>query len=86
MQNPQIKFKYADYLQLPDQDRRELIDGDFYVVPSPNVRHQRISGNLGVILRDFVRENGLGEVLWAPMDVVLYREADLMRRDEVWLS
>ena len=27
--NPQVKFTYGHYLQLPEGDRRELIDGDF---------------------------------------------------------
>ena len=39
MQGTQVKFTYRDYLQLPEQDRRELIGGDFHAVPSPSVRH-----------------------------------------------
>lgn len=74
-QNPQIRFTYEDYLLLPEGDRRELIDGDFHVVPSPNVWHQRASKKLGIILSDFVDRNRLGEVLFAPMDVVLSAES-----------
>ena len=85
MQNPQIKFTYSDYLLLPEQDRRELIDGDFYVVPSPNVRHQNIARDLGVILWDFVRTSDLGVVLWAPMDVVLSEE-NVVQPDILFIS
>ena len=45
-----LKFTYRHYCQLPEGDRRELIEGDFYVVPAPNVRHQRISSELGLRL------------------------------------
>ena len=75
MQNPQIKFTYRDYLLLPEQDRRELIEGDFYAVPAPSFRHQTISRDLGTLLWDFVKTNNLGVVLWAPVDVVLSEES-----------
>ena len=84
-QNPQIKFSYSDYLLLPEQDRRELIDGDFYVVPSPSVRHQNITRNLSHILWDFVRTNNLGVVLSAPMDVVLSEE-NVVQPDILFIS
>ena len=85
MQKPQIRFTYRDYLLLPEQDRRELIEGDFHVAPSPSVRHQVILANLGTILRHFVRGNTLGEVLWAPMDVVL-SEDNVVQPDILFVS
>ena len=71
MENPKIKFTYRDYLLLPEQDRRELIEGDFHMAPAPNIRHQTISLNLGRILANFVRDSGLGNVFLAPTDVAL---------------
>jgi len=47
MQKSQIKFTYRDYLLLPELDKRELIEGDFFMVPAPNIKHQEIVGNLG---------------------------------------
>ena len=85
MQGTQVKFTYRDYLQLPEQDRRELIGGDFHVVPSPSVRHQAVSANLGVALRDFVGRNRLGVVLWAPMDAMLSDE-DVVQPDILFVS
>ena len=42
-----IKLTYDDFLLFPDDGKRhELIDGEHYVTPSPNVRHQDISGRL----------------------------------------
>ena len=75
MQSQKLKFTYRHYCQLPEGDRRELIEGDFYVVPAPNVRHQTIAANLGMVLRQFARRNRLGTVLWAPTDVLLSQES-----------
>ncbi|MDA1347365.1 MAG: Uma2 family endonuclease [Chloroflexi bacterium] len=75
MQNTKLKFTCRDYLLLPEGDRRELLEGDFYVVPGPSFRHQTISRNLGRLLWEFVRRNGLGQVVWAPFDVVLSPES-----------
>ncbi len=85
MLNPQIKFRYKDYLQLPEQDRRELIGGDFYVVPAPSFRHQHIVANLGLILSGYIRAKAIGEVLWAPFDVVL-SEHDVVQPDILYIS
>ncbi len=85
MQNPQIKFTYRDYLLLPEQDRRELIYGDFYLLPSPSTRHQFILASLGVNLVSFVRGNALGVVVWAPMDVVL-SDLNVVQPDILYIS
>lgn len=63
---------YADLAAFPDDGlRRELIDGELIVSPSPLVRHQRLVGFLHLRLAGFVEANGGGEVFIAPMDVVL---------------
>lgn len=85
MQKPQVKFRYKDYLQLPEQDRRELIGSDFYVVRAPSFRHQHIVANLGLILRGYVRANSMGDVLWASFDVVL-SEHDVLQPDILFIS
>ena len=39
--NPRARLTYDDFLLFPDEWRRhELIDGEHYVMPLPNVRHQ----------------------------------------------
>ena len=85
MLNPRIKFTYRDYLLLPEGDRRELVDGDFYMVPSPSFRHQNISTNLGRALANYVLDNSLGIVLWAPMDVV-FTDKDVVQPDIMFIS
>ena len=68
-----IKLTYEDYRNAPESEREryELYEGELLMVPSPNEYHQRILGNLGFILRTFVKEHGLGSVYFAPLDVVL---------------
>jgi Uma2 family endonuclease len=75
MQSARLKFTYRDYLLLPEGDRRELIEGDFFITPVPNIRHQVISRNLGIRLWEHVDTNGLGQVFLAPTDVVLSPES-----------
>ena len=85
MQSTRLKFTYRDYLLLPEGDRRELIEGDFYVVPAPSFRHQIISRNLGNILWEFVRGRSLGQVVSAPTDVVLSPES-VVQPDILFIS
>ena len=66
------KLTYEDYCLLPDDGRRhEIIDGEHYVNPAPNVRHQRIVRRLLMTLATFAEERNLGEVFCSPIDVVL---------------
>ncbi len=63
---------YEDYAALPDDGRRyEIHEGELSVTPSPGTRHQQISANLSDVLRAHVKAHALGEVLYAPLDVIL---------------
>lgn len=65
------KLTYEDYVLLPDDGRRhEIIDGEHFVSPSPNTRHQRISKRFTAALLP-CEHAGLGELFYAPYDVVL---------------
>lgn len=68
----QTGLTYADLAAFPDDGlRRELIHGELIVTPSPLVRHQRLVGFLFLRLAGHVERHGGGEVLLAPMDVLL---------------
>ncbi|HKV50998.1 MAG TPA: Uma2 family endonuclease, partial [Gemmatimonadaceae bacterium] len=54
--------------------RYELVDGELLVTPGPSGRHQRIALELGVLLRDYVRRQNLGEVRLGPGEVALESE------------
>jgi hypothetical protein len=80
------KLTWEDYLAIPpDGKRHELIDGEHYVSPAPNIRHQRLVRRLFVVLEELVRRNGLGEVFFAPVDVRV-SEVDVVQPDILFLS
>ena len=68
---PTTKLSYEDYCKTPDDERWELLDGELSMAPPPTIAHQRISGNLYFLLRTYVDRMGLGDVMYAPVDVVL---------------
>ena len=83
-----VRFTYEDLEQFPDDNkRRELIDGEVYVTPAPNIRHQRVVGNLYRLIGNFLEENPLGEVFVAPADVIFSeKDDDVAEPDLIYLS
>lgn len=80
------KFTYEDYLLFPnDGKRHELMDGEHYMTPAPNTKHQRISANLLEVLHAHARQARLGTVLAAPTDVVL-SDLDVVQPDLLFVS
>ena len=64
------KLDYNDYCAIPpDGKRYELIDGEVHVTPAPSPLHQRLVGNLFVVLRAHFRHPA--EVFVSPIDVIL---------------
>ena len=79
------KYTYEDYLKTPDDERYELIEGDLIMTPSPMTKHQRISGKIGFELIKYVTENNLGEVFYAPYDV-LFDDENVVQPDILFVS
>lgn len=73
-QTKKKKYTYQDYLNTPDEERWQLINGELFRTPSPNTCHQSISRNLEYELETHVRRTGCGKVFDAPFDVVLDQE------------
>lgn len=80
-----VKFTYQDYCLLPEEKRYELIEGELLMVPSPSWTHQTILKRLFSILDAYVTEHRLGEVRFAPLDVILSEE-DVVQPDLLFLS
>lgn len=80
-----IKFTYQDYLLMPEDKQYELMEGEFHMMPAPNWSYQTIVRNLSFILYDFVSRHQLGEVQFAPLDVILSDE-DVVQPDILYLS
>jgi Uma2 family endonuclease len=81
-----VKLTYDDFLLFPDDGQRhELIDGEHYVTPSPNRKHQRLIGNLHWLIRSHLEAAPIGELYMAPFDVVFTR-FDVVEPDLLYMS
>ncbi|WP_003544372.1 Uma2 family endonuclease [Desulfotomaculum nigrificans] len=65
------EYTIEDYMKIDDGQRYELIGGELIMVPSPKPRHQRVSAKISFQFESFLRQNPLGEVYYAPIDVLL---------------
>ena len=84
--DPGVKLTYDDYVLFPDDGQRhELIDGEHYVTPSPNTKHQTISLNLTVLIGGWLERNPIGRLFHAPFDVV-FSNFDVVEPDLLYLS
>ena len=83
---PPVKLTYDDFVQFPDDGlRHELIDGEHYVTPSPNTKHQSVSINLTVLIGSWLEQNPIGRLFHAPFDVV-FSKFDVVEPDLLYLS
>jgi len=81
-----VKLTYDDFVLFPDDGKRhELIDGEHYVTPSPNTRHQTIVGNVFGLLWSYLQAHPMGRVFSAPFDVV-FSEFDVVAPDVLYMS
>lgn len=68
------RWTYEEYYQLDDDQRYEIIDGNLLMAPAPDTWHQDWSRKLFRLVDRFVTKNRLGEVFYAPIDLVLDAE------------
>ena len=86
LSSPGVKLTYDDFVLFPDDGKRhELIDGEHYVTPSPNLKHQKVSGNLHLLIASWLERNAIGQIFYAPFDVVFSR-FDVVEPDLLYMS
>ena len=78
-------YTYADYEKLPEGAPYQLIGGDLIKEPSPVPYHQILSKRIALELANFVENNGLGEVLYAPTDVY-FSDKEVYQPDIMFIS
>jgi Uma2 family endonuclease len=84
--SPGVKLTYDQFVQFPDDGKRhELIDGEHYVTPSPNTKHQTVSLRLTVLIGSWLERNPIGRLFHAPFDVV-FSNFDVVEPDLLYLS
>lgn len=72
--NQHNKYTYKDYLNWPDEERWEIIEGIPYdMSPAPSRKHQKISGELFAAMHSYLKDKAC-EVYSAPFDVRLYTD------------
>jgi Uma2 family endonuclease len=69
------RLTYEEYLKSPEiKQRYEIVDGQLIMAPSPTLEHQTILRQVFRQLDQFVTEHQLGQVWFAPLDIVIQRE------------
>ena len=81
------RLTYDDYLLFPDDGKRhEIIDGEHYVTPSPNPRHQVLLGRLYFEIEQYLRQHpGTGQVFLSPLDVI-FSKWDIVEPDLLFVA
>lgn len=86
MKAVQPRLTYSELRWMPDDGKRyELIDGEVFVNPSPNVKHQRVLRRLAFSMDYHAEAHKLGEVFVAPLDVV-FSEKTSLQPDVIFVS
>ena len=80
-----VRFTYEDYLNTPEDKRYELLDGELIMVSSPSIPHQRTERKLSTRVDGFVERHDLGEMFFAPTDVIL-SDTDVVQPDLLFVS
>ena len=66
----QLRFSWSDYKDWPETERWQIIDGQaFNMTAAPNIRHQKITGNLYSTIREQLKGKSCTPFI-APTDVV----------------
>jgi Uma2 family endonuclease len=68
-------YTYRDYLEWDEDERGEILDGQVYMLASPDLYHQEISGNLYFQIKTFLKGKPC-QPYYAPVTVRLFPEED----------
>lgn len=78
------RLTFEEYLDLPGiEGRFDVMDGEIIMASSPLPEHQVVSRQVFRILDSFIAERDLGELLYAPMDIVIRREPLRVRQPDL---
>ena len=84
-QTRQGPYTYADYLETPDDERYELIEGELIMAAAPIPLHQRVGMRFSNRMGPFIEANGLGELFAAPIDVY-FSNTNVFQPDLIFIS
>jgi Uma2 family endonuclease len=79
------KYTHADLLVMPDDGkRREILDGELVVSPSPLLFHQRIVRRLFEAFVRYLDRHPIGEIFVSPLDVI-FDDLDVLEPDLIFV-
>lgn len=75
---------YEEYLAGPEtKERKEIVDGKAIMYAAPTFFHQIVLSDLNDPVKQFVRQNRLGVVFFAPVDVIIQRDPLRVRQPDL---
>lgn len=82
----QGQWTFDDWLRLPDDEfRYEVIEGELFVSPPPNITHQVAVSSILAAMYHYARTNELGMVLTAPIGVRLPQRETTVQPDVLFI-
>ncbi|QWK13064.1 MAG: Uma2 family endonuclease [Aquificota bacterium] len=78
-------FTYQDYLNLEEDKRYEVLEGELIEMPAPSTVHQKIIWKLSRFFMVYQEEKGLGDFYLSPVDVILAEDV-VVQPDIVFIS
>ena len=72
---PTGPITYEEYLRSPETKQRvEVVDGMVTLFPTPPIRHQTFLSQVFMPTYQFVDSNELGNLFFAPLDIIVQKE------------
>ena len=87
-ENYKVYFTYndiKDFPEYPEGPMVELYNGELFMPPSPNTKHQQISFNLTLLIGKYLENKNIGKLFTAPFDIVL-SEKNVFAPDLVYVT
>ncbi len=77
-------MRIADYMNLTEDEHKELIDGKFYDMATPSLSHQTVLREIGnSLINSLVTKKGKCQVFFAPLAVQLDRDDKTMVEPDI---
>jgi Uma2 family endonuclease len=81
-----VSINVEQFFEMPEGGPRyELVEGELFMMPPPNLFHQSISINLAALIKGYLRKERIGKVWCAPIGVILSEDV-VLQPDVVFVS
>ena len=78
------KLTFEEWQNLPEtKERYDIVDGVMYMAPGATYLHQLIQQQINLKLASFILSRELGQVLTAPLDILIQRDPLRTRQPDI---